>query len=398
MLINCPECGHQVSDKALLCPQCGFPFSDTPQEKPAVSVKAPKKNRRMKLPNGFGSIKKFSGSRRRPYVAFPPTKKDEFSIDGIPPTKKSLGSFATYQEAYDCLLEFNKLPYNEKYARATFAEIYDKYTDTPAYNNLRNSTRESRKAAFKYCADLHDVPVRKISKAMCEDVLAKVDHGTATRKNVLTCMHTVAITALDMNLIPKDFTSNITIVPSDPTYERIPFSKGEINRLWKMSGRWDVQIFLILLYSGMRVNEFLKNDLKNVNLDERWIYVPKELAKNKTSVRYVPIHDRIVPLVQHFVDNANRFGKDKIAINDSGALVAYNNFATRNVVRINKELGTTHRLHDTRHTFATQGTLDGIDEVYMQKILGHAPQSMLYSTYTHIGHKELLEKINRLCY
>lgn len=25
-LIKCPECGHQVSDKARSCPECGYPF------------------------------------------------------------------------------------------------------------------------------------------------------------------------------------------------------------------------------------------------------------------------------------------------------------------------------------------------------------------------------------
>ena len=28
-LINCPECGHQISDKAISCPQCGYPLKDT---------------------------------------------------------------------------------------------------------------------------------------------------------------------------------------------------------------------------------------------------------------------------------------------------------------------------------------------------------------------------------
>ena len=26
-LTNCPECGHQVSDKAYACPSCGFPLA-----------------------------------------------------------------------------------------------------------------------------------------------------------------------------------------------------------------------------------------------------------------------------------------------------------------------------------------------------------------------------------
>lgn len=47
MLIHCPECGHQVSDKALSCPACGYPMK--PQ--------AARRNRsRKRLPNGFAQI------------------------------------------------------------------------------------------------------------------------------------------------------------------------------------------------------------------------------------------------------------------------------------------------------------------------------------------------------
>ena len=28
-LISCPECNHQISDKALSCPSCGYPLSTT---------------------------------------------------------------------------------------------------------------------------------------------------------------------------------------------------------------------------------------------------------------------------------------------------------------------------------------------------------------------------------
>lgn len=30
-LINCPECNHQVSDKAISCPNCGYPISSVEQ-------------------------------------------------------------------------------------------------------------------------------------------------------------------------------------------------------------------------------------------------------------------------------------------------------------------------------------------------------------------------------
>ena len=51
MLIQCPECDLQVSDKANTCPHCGYPLK--PDAKPKSSRKP---NKRRRLPNGFGQI------------------------------------------------------------------------------------------------------------------------------------------------------------------------------------------------------------------------------------------------------------------------------------------------------------------------------------------------------
>lgn len=186
----------------------------------------------------------------------------------------------------------------------------------------------------------------------------------------------------------------INIEYSDPVIDRIPFTEQEIATLWSMSDDWDVKVLLILLYSGMRVNELLKNYRDNVNLEDRWIYVPAELAKNKESCRYVPIHNKVYDLVKWFVDNSASYGHEKLMLNPNGSVIMYNNFVSRNLPRINKFMSVEHKFHDTRHTFASRGTSAGIPELYMQKIMGHTPRSILYNTYTHITIPELLEWIN----
>jgi DNA-directed RNA polymerase subunit RPC12/RpoP len=32
-LMDCPECGHRVSDKAYACPSCGYPLAAQPGQK-----------------------------------------------------------------------------------------------------------------------------------------------------------------------------------------------------------------------------------------------------------------------------------------------------------------------------------------------------------------------------
>lgn len=87
-------------------------------------------------------------------------------------------------------------------------------------------------------------------------------------------MHNVFEYACQNDMIGRDYTKFLKIEYSEPTYAREVFSKTDIDYLWTHSDKWECQILLILIYSGLRVNELLRNTAANVNPDEHWIYVP----------------------------------------------------------------------------------------------------------------------------
>ena len=55
MLIKCPECELQVSDKAMNCPHCGYHLNT-----PKINTDVKTTPKRMRLPNGFGRISKIT--------------------------------------------------------------------------------------------------------------------------------------------------------------------------------------------------------------------------------------------------------------------------------------------------------------------------------------------------
>ncbi len=63
-LLKCPECKHNVSDKANACPNCGYPMNTPTSTKPRIRNGKP-----TKLPNGFGTVYKLSGKRSKPFRA-----------------------------------------------------------------------------------------------------------------------------------------------------------------------------------------------------------------------------------------------------------------------------------------------------------------------------------------
>ena len=83
MLINCPECQLQISDKAFSCPHCGFPLKDIPKNSRVKSS-----NKRKKLPNGFGQISELKNKNlRKRFRAMVSIGKNEYgkpiSLRGI---------------------------------------------------------------------------------------------------------------------------------------------------------------------------------------------------------------------------------------------------------------------------------------------------------------------------
>ena len=80
----------------------------------------------MRHPNGYGSVSKMSGKRRRPYMVQITTG---YTVDPVLGTAKQLrqvlGYYAKREDALQALADYNKDPYSLETARVTFAELYD---------------------------------------------------------------------------------------------------------------------------------------------------------------------------------------------------------------------------------------------------------------------------------
>lgn len=351
----------------------------------------------MKLPNKYGSVSKLSGNRRKPYMAriCNGVIYDE-KINGYKPKRAILGYYASKKEALAALAEYNNNPFNIDHANITFGQIYERWKKEKYYQNLSASAKVARESALKYCAPVMNMKIKDIKTAMLQNIIDACPHGSSTKKNIRTVMHTVFEYAVQNDLVSRDYSEFIKIEYSEPVIDREIFTDEEIKKLWDISDHWEARILLILLYSGMRVNELLKNTRENCNLEECWIYVPKELAKNHSSIRYVPIHDKIYEFIKDFYEVGEKHGSNGLIVNDDGYIVAYNNFVSRNLKKLNAELGCQHHMHDTRHTFITRAHAFKVDDLCLKKIVGHSPDSITQKVYTHLTLSELQEEINKI--
>lgn len=162
----------------------------------------------------------------------------------------------------------------------------------------------------------------------------------------------------------------------DAKIVREVFTPEEVSALWKNAEAWECRVALILLYSGMRTKELQDLTPNDIDLEERMIHVRK--AKNKSSVRDIPIHDRVFAILSDFK-------RQPIIFTHNG----FNKALARH---------TKHRAHDCRHSFATELHNRNVDLLIRQKLLGHTPQNITERVYTHLSPEELRSAVNSVCY
>ena len=148
MLLKCPECELQISDKATFCPHCGYPIQ------PDIKPRKPrnKNNKRKRLPNGFGQISQIKNRNlRNPYRAMVTVGKTSTGRPICKPLKPE-SYFPTYNDAYAALVEYNKNPYDLK-PDITVKELYEKWT-AEYFKNATDNYIRTVNSAWAYCSSI----------------------------------------------------------------------------------------------------------------------------------------------------------------------------------------------------------------------------------------------------
>lgn len=346
----------------------------------------------MKRANGTGCIRKLSGNRRKPYQVMITTKYERDEKTGrTKQVVKQLGTYETRELAEQALNEYNDSPYNFETATITFGELYEIWSNKK-FKKLSKSTIQSYSSAFNYCDSIKDICIKNLKTMHLQEVVDNCPHGSNTKSNIKVIMSAVFEYAEMNDIVSKNYAKFIEIEESEPTFEREVFTIEEIGKLFEMKDDCYVKIVLILLYTGMRVNELLLMRRECCSLEEKSLYVEK--AKNKSSIRKVPIHDEIYCIVKEFY---NKNG-ELLITNDNGFAVPYNNFATRQFKRMMEKIGAEHRIHDARHTFVSRAKECNLDDLCVKRIIGHTTKDVTSKVYTHITHETLLKEINKLNY
>lgn len=342
----------------------------------------------MKLPNGFGSVYKLSGNRRRPYVA----RKTVGFNDKNHPLYFVVGYYESSPEALAALIEYNKNPSLFNPNSATFSDIFELWK-ADKFKNISDSTKNGYLSAFKNSADLHSLKFVEIKVIHLMGVINAIrlsGRGYSTCKKVKVLFSQLYSYAVIHEITDKDYSHYIDIGKNTPVLPRKPFTTRQINKLTKAIDDYDhLDTILIMIYSGIRIGELLNVKLKDVKLRDRYLVVTESKTEAGRN-RVVPINRKIFD----FIDRRIKAGGKYLISNANGDQISYHTYYETIFKKIMIALKLKHWPHDCRHTCATLLNNAGANETAVKRILGHASKDVTEKVYTHKDLKELRKAIN----
>ncbi len=408
MLISCPECQLQVSDKAISCPHCGYPLKDVPTKKAS-------NKKHMRLPNGFGQISEIKGKNlRNPFRAMVTVGKNE---NGKPICKllKPQAFFKTYNDAYAALMEYNKNPYDLE-SDLTVLQLYERWTEQYFKTLKSESGKRTTQAAWAYCSSVYnmraaDLRARHIKGCIEEGktIIKGVEtypsaDGKARIKSLFNKMLDYAV---EYEIVEKNYARTFNL-SSEIVKERennkqghIPYSEEEMNILWQNIDKVKyVDLIIVQCYSGWRPQEIGLIKIKDVDVDN-WTYVggmKTEAGKD----RLVPIHSKIQKIILKNYNYAKSIGSEYLfncteTDSPNEMRLTYDKYHNRFIkIRDTLHLNPKHKAHDGRMHFITQAKKYNVDEYAIKYIVGHAIADVTEKVYTVREINWLKEEIEKI--
>lgn len=323
----------------------------------------------MRLPNGYGSVYKLTGNRRRPWVV----KK---SIGG---KQKALGYFVTQEEALSFLVGINRMTPERE---VTFSAVYSAWSQRH-FTTISKSSVSAYQISYKHLSSLHSMPFRKITYHHLQSALDGIPAGYCTRKKCRVLLSQLYKYSIKNGIVETNLSCFIELPRHVPVYTKRPFTARQIGKLWRSADTVEgVKDVLILIYTGMRAGEYIGLSACDVNLRQQFISIKK--SKTLAGIRKIPIHKKILPIL------AERKAE--------GAICPCGNYESfrRLFDRAMKVLEMHHTPHECRHTLATMLDRSGANDTSAKMILGHARTGVTKGVYTHKTLADLRKAINKV--
>ena len=333
----------------------------------------------MKHPNGYGTVAKLSGNRRRPFVIRKTIGWDDRGY----PIYLTVGYTATREAGLILLAQYNNEPWNIEKEKTTLEELFELWKEKKA-PKLGKSNHDSLCSAFKHCSKLYKMKYKEMRSYQMQDIIDNCGKGYSTQAAIKNLFGHLDNFAFELDIINKRY-SELTKSAPVPETSKQPFTDEEVDLLWKIKNFPWVDSVLVFLYTGFRISELLDIQSSNVDIEQGTIKGGTKTKAGKD--RIVPIHSRLVPIVQNRLSD----GAEYLFVHNGKKLSASQYYTFWN--EIMKQLKMTHTVHETRHTFRSRLDSAGANKRCIDLIMGHKSLDVGERVYTHKTLQELKDTV-----
>ena len=356
------------------------------------------RKKRMRLPNGIGSVHHINDGKRRrkPWRARVPSHV-EFNEDTGKATQKyiTIGYYETETAAIEALFDYRKNPYTLEASVATFAEVFEQWK-AKKFPDISLSGQKLYTTQFKNSLPLQEMKMRDIRSSHLDNIMQNIKGGYQTQAALKVFWGQMFKYAIEHDICQKNYSDFVKTRDKMPETTRTAIPPEDIAKFWKAADEGDhtAEMVIIYIYTGFRLNELLEIKQANVNLETRIMIGGKKTKAGKD--RHVPIHKAIMPLIEKRLTGKSEWlfvmpeKSKKPGQKMSGS--AFNDHLAILLKKLNLQGYTAHY---TRHTCATMMRQADIKEDIRKLILGHSSQDIT-DRYTPITDAMLVEAIDTL--
>jgi len=338
----------------------------------------------LRNPNGYGSIYKLHGARRKPFaVCVTAGRKPDGRL-----IRKYIGYYETRREALSALSAYNDNPFDVRARDVTLLELWEKWKE---YRTGRGKTLpDNYKNAFRHCAALHNKRFIDITTAQIQTTVDNVSSMPHTAVHVRMVFGLLYKYAKIINLTSSNRAQGVEVPKLPKSTKHKPFTADELEKLWQATDDFGVQLALVYCYTGLRPSELIEMRRENVHLADRYM-----IGGMKTEAginRCIPIAEKIVPLIEGFLSRPSEYLLTALDGKHPQDLQA---LTYRYWKKSKSKIVLDHYPHDGRHTCETMLDNARIAKRTIQLIIGHAGGDV-DALYTHKTQAQLIQAINKI--